>query len=366
MAKSNPSRIVLIGSGQTKKGHHPSFYSAVSNALDSLKKNHSVVYLPQSSGGAMGLPGRLLAVLSNAVTSLKVLFPCRNSVFLFMDAPCSFPLGTRIAIRLLRFFRILSPMYIICHAYPVGGDTRPVGNHRKYLSSFHSEGIFVHSNNLMDYLQGAVGVSSDKLHRFTWGTSHPREAEFSEKGRVRILFVGQYRSTKGLQWCWKEMQDIEVPITFRVVVSATSETAEKVRQEMLACHKNTAHQLEFIHSDYFTDDQISEFYKNIDFSIIPYFCEHSLVSGIVFLSAQNGCPVISSTHSESGFIPENNGFGYFFTPGDGPSMKSKILAYASSTTSQKHELRKRALMFAAQNEWNANLRKIFEVIEPND
>jgi glycosyltransferase involved in cell wall biosynthesis len=300
------------------------------------------------------------------IFGIKLKFQDRNAFqYLFLDPPCSFPLGIRIVFYWLLKTDIGKRSSMICHAYPKGGDTRPEGFNSKVFEKYFGRAqIFAHSANLRKYLLDDIGISANQIKEFSWGCAPTRKSSFQPEKPLRILFCGQYRSSKGLEWFWKELQEFKIPSEFLVVLSAHASVAENVKLELLQLSsKNSNHSLDFQHALYFKDEEIDSFFNQIDILIIPYFADHSLVSGLVYLAAEHGCPVISSTHSESGNLPHSHGFGYFFNPRDGQEMRNQLQKYIALNQNEKLKMREAALKFAEGHSWNEMLKRIWKEIQ---
>ncbi len=123
------------------------------------------------------------------------------------------------------------------------------------------------------------------------------------------------------------------------------------------------HVLALRHALYFSDEEMDGFFRGTDLLVIPYGREHRLVSGLVYLAASRACPVISSTHSESGELPREHGFGYSFAPGDAEGLREGLRRCASLGDAERIQLRRGAEVFAREHSWTHALGNIWHVIQ---
>jgi len=364
----NPSRKVILIAKETESGGHiASFCQAWTDFFRSNQIRFDIKKIRSSNKGFLSPRVRWAAFCSDLIYTIKFWIDIwreddKTHIYLFLDSPCSYPFGIRLVLALVLRFGLNKKSFMVCHAYPRGGDEKPGINDdaASFHKYFHSRSVFVHSANLHEYLNHHVGIDVSKLQKFSWGCNPVRRSLFRESKRLRLLFIGQYRSSKGLEWFWNELQLFKHSCDVRVVISTKDEIGQQVRIELEKSKKNNIHSLEFHHALYFKDEALDAYFQDVDLVVIPYFSTHSLVSGLVFLAAEHGCPVISSRHSESGSIPESQGFGFSFPPISGREMRAQLDKYATLSKNQKLSMRENALKFAEQHSWNQVLGEVWQ------
>jgi len=361
--------LILIAGDLQRGGHGPGYLKAWTGFLQAEGISHEVRHLQSASVGFTPL-GRFTKVLVDA--GRTIFFWGRlwrrlksRDICLFLDAPCSFPLGIRMMTAAFLRCGVESRAYSICHAFPGGGDCLPFGGSgapwRKY---FPVAKVFVHSRELGNFLRDEVGLRAGQIHSYSWGCPPVRESQPpTADGFLKLLFLGQYRNSKGLEWLWEQLQELPIPCRLQAIVSCDPEVGSRVSERLASVGARPIHQLALAHKHYFSEEEMDAGFQLSDVMVLPYLREHRLVSGIVYLAAHHGCPVISSTHSESGRIASDHGFGFCFEPADGRGLRDCLEKFWTLPPEKKTEMRRRAAQFARDHQWKIVLRDVLHHME---
>jgi glycosyltransferase involved in cell wall biosynthesis len=360
--------LILISMGENKPGHASDYLKSWKNWLGNAGKSFDVLHYGVTEVRSSKWSQRLKQLAFNYVESLGFLFRLLSvfksaSRLLLLDSPCSYPVIPRMVFRLLGRLGLQGRMLAVCHSFPLSGDEFPDPSVRAMAKPhFQLHRLLVHSRAIRHYLINDLQVPAIRIINTNWGCEPVNPARFREKrDRLRILFFGQYRTTKGLEWCWRNLQKLPIPCDFIVRISVSEETGNEVAAIMEKDTASKFHSLFLSHKIHFNHEEIVAGFENVDLLVIPYSKRHCIVSGLVYLAASFGCPVISSHHSESAEIPQANGFGYLFPVEDDAAFLKCLQMYHGEP--DKQALRRNALVFAEQNSWSKEIAAEWNAIE---
>ena len=368
---SRLAKLILVSSDLKMGGHAPSYLDAWGHFLRSRNMSYEIRCLKYSAGTGHSLGSRCIKFLKNLLESLSFWIPTllrreKDHRYLFVDAPCSFPLGIRWITAGILSGWLATRTYIICHAFPGGGDHPPVDSRPwRWKKYFKAAAVFAHSKALREFLVNPVGLSPQVVHASSWGCSplHPGSPH-RQGSALHLLFFGQYRSSKGLEWLWKELQPLDFPCHLYIAISCTPQIGKQVEGCLAAISKpGLIHRYSLKHASYFTDQEIAALFDDVDLMVLPYERAHCLVSGLVYLAASHGCPVVSSTHSESGTIQVENEFGFSFAPEDSDELRDGLKKFWQLPLEKQMAMRKCAEKFALSHSWDRAFDSILQVIE---
>jgi glycosyltransferase involved in cell wall biosynthesis len=351
-------------------GHAATYLDAWEKFLSKKKISYLAFEMEYSYSVPSNVIGRLFKIFWNIFETLGFWIPIllrthRNELFLFLDAPCSYPVGVRLVIRFLFGLGYRKKSFIICHAFPEGGDSIPKNdNLLKWRSYFDVKAVIAHSLKIREFLEKTLHLPSKAVVPSSWGCDPVISSQWNfDENSLRILFFGQYRSSKGLEWFWSELQKIDFPTLFQVYISCSPQVGSQVSTRLKSLTlKSDSKILQLNQSVYFQETEVDRFFDNIDLLVIPYAPDHCIVSGLVYLAASHQCPVISSTHSESGLLPEQNGFGFSFAPYDSDGLRNCLERFRKLSMHEVLQLRSKAKDFAENYSWDRCVGDVFDKI----
>jgi glycosyltransferase involved in cell wall biosynthesis len=353
--------------GESKPGHARDYLKAWEEWLIGNGKEFAILHFGVTEVRSQNRILRLKQFILNFFESIFFLYKLfgilkRDGRILLLDSPCSYPIVPRQLFRFLASMGLRKRMFAVCHSFPLSGDAVPdlrvqawAGRH------FKIHRLLIHSRAIRKYFIENLSIPPERIIETNWGCEPVKAVKYTAKpDKLILLFFGQYRSSKGLEWCWNALQDLQISCDFVVRISVPPETGDEVAVSMRREPVSGRHGLLFEHKRHFNAEEISKSFENVDLLVVPYSREHCIVSGLVYLAASFGCPVVSSHHSESAEIPMDHGFGYLFPPGDAGAFRECLLKYHQET--DKERLRNNAIRFARASAWSKEIEKEWQDI----
>lgn len=155
----------------------------------------------------------------------------------------------------------------------------------------------------------------------------------AQTDNIVILSVGTQSRRKGLVQLIRlaELETIKaLPVTIKIVGRLDKDTSFLKKRIAKADNIN-------FHEGYFSDADISEFYQNSDYIILPYARSFTSSSGVLANAVAANRPVLSSDHGLVGHRVAENNLGYTFPFESIPVLEENIIRLVRDFTTDKKD-----------------------------
>lgn len=200
------------------------------------------------------------------------------------------------------------------------------------------------------------GINSDSIVETSLGCCKmlSTNATLDETYHGKFLFFGRLIKYKGIDVLFDSLDSVfeELP-DIKLVIAGRGDISEY--EEIINKHKNNLD----IYNRWIEDDEVCNYYKDIDFVIAPYI--DASQSGVVLLSYAYGKPVIVSN---SGGLPEqvvDGKTGIIIPKADSKALSEAIIRLFKNKECLLR-MKKDAFYFSNEMSWDAAANKLYNGI----